>query len=65
LYIEGTKIPVEIVDFIEKLLYQQRKKLINKIKQTIANLEHLKTKKLFVFLEELKDEKNKKVTKNN
>jgi len=30
-YLEGTEIPVEIVEFIEKLLHQERERLINEI----------------------------------
>ena len=58
-YLEGTEIPVEIVEFIEKLLHQERERLINEIKQITSNGEKWKTKKLFALLDELKNKKGR------
>jgi hypothetical protein len=58
-YLEGTEIPVEIVGFIEKLLHQEKERLINEIKQITSNGEKWKTKKLFALLDELKNKKGR------
>jgi hypothetical protein len=46
-----------IEPIIEKLLQQERERLIDEIKQITANGEKWKTKKLFVLLDKLKNEK--------
>jgi hypothetical protein len=57
-YLESTD-PVEIVGFIEKLLHQEKERLINEIKQITSNGEKWKTKKLFALLDELKNKKGR------
>jgi gas vesicle protein len=58
-YLEGTEIPVEIVDFIEKLLQQEKEKLLERIKELEEENEILKDEiyNLNERIELLEDEK--------
>jgi hypothetical protein len=58
-YLEGTEIPVEMVDFIEKLLRQEREKWERRFLDELEKW--IGVDNLPKFLEKLKNEKQKRI----